>query len=215
MRNDWKYTPKEAIELQKQLRERIVLKKLEKPIETIAGVDVSSNRFSKTLYAGFVTLSYPDFTELDHAVICMDATMPYIPGLLSFREIPALMKAWEKLKVKPDLLMVDGQGICHPRRLGIATHLGLLLDMPTIGVAKSKLYGTIVGTGIIDPKNEEIIGNVLQSKARSNPLIISPGNLITLNESMRIVQKSLKGYRLPEPTRLAHQLVNRYRKKYI
>lgn len=224
MRHSWNLSPKEAVELQKKLREHISLSPLHKEIRTIAGADVSSNRFSKTLYAGIIVLSYPHFKELDHAVIEMEATMPYIPGLLSFREIPALMKAWDKLKTKPDVLMVDGHGICHPRRLGIATHIGLLLDIPTIGAAKSLLTGTYEELGIeagslsyIRDKwnKEEIIGAALRSKACSLPIIISPGNNIRLKESIEIVQESLRGYRLPEPTKKAHELVNTYRKSRL
>ncbi len=224
LKHKWNISPKEAVALQKELRGAIKLTSLTKPIKLIAGVDVSSNRFSNTLYAGIIILSFPELKVIDSAVAKTEATMPYIPGLLSFREIPALLEAWEKLKTKPDLLMVDGQGIAHPRRLGIATHFGLIIDKPTIGCAKSILYGNSKEPGLVpgslspltdryDPT--EIIGTLLRSKARSKPLIISPGNGITLDESVAIVRECLRGYRLPEPTRLAHELVNHYRQSFI
>jgi deoxyribonuclease V len=218
MNHKWNVTPKEAIEIQKQLKEKVRLELLDRSIHTIAGCDVSMNLYSNTLYAGFVVLSYPALEIIGHAVVKDITHFPYIPGLLSFREIPALLKAWKKLKTKPDLVMVDGQGIAHPRRLGIASHLGVVLDTPTIGCAKSILFGTRRKTekayeDLLDPQTGEGIGAVLQSKRNCNPLIISPGHKITLRESMAIVKTCLRGYRLPEPTRLAHATVNDYRKR--
>ncbi len=128
----WNVTPKEAIEIQKTLREKVKLIPLTKPIKTIGGADVSMNLFAQHGYAGFVTLSFPTLELIDHQVIKDEIQFPYIPGLLSFREIPMLLKAWEELKLKPDVIIVDGLGIAHPRRLGIATHLGLILGVPTI-----------------------------------------------------------------------------------
>jgi deoxyribonuclease V len=216
----WNVTPKEAIEIQKKLREEIRLLPLKKPIKYIGGADVSMNMFAKDGFAGFVTLSYPDLDMVDHAVVKDEIKFPYIPGLLSFREIPMLMKAWQKLKTKPDVIIVDGVGIAHPRRLGIATHLGLILGVPTIGCAKSVLTGTYK-----EPSNEpgsvsylydrlnkdEIIGAVLRTKKNVKPVFISPGNLITLEESIEIVKKCVIKHRLPEPTRMAHNTVNEYR----
>ncbi len=220
MEYNFNITPKEAVELQKKLREQVKLVPLSKKIRYIAGCDVSLNLYSTTVYAGFVVLSYPDLTLVDHAVVKDEVTFPYVPGLLSFREIPALLKAWQKLKVIPDVIMVDGQGVAHPRRLGIATHLGLVLDIPTIGCAKSVLTGKFEMTKnvwdanpLIDPKNNEMIGFAFQSKARSNPLIISAGYKVTQEEALEIVKICLRGYRLPEPTRLAHNTTNEYRKK--
>ena len=215
----WNVTPKEAIEIQKTLRDRVELTALNGPVHSIAGVDVSMSRFSDTLYAGVIVLSYPDFKVLETSTISEKIKFPYVPGLLSFREIPSLLKCFEKLKTDPDVIMVDGQGIAHPRRLGIASHLGLVLDKPTIGCAKSKLYGSAVEplvpgviVTILDPKTEEIIGAVVKVKNRSKPIIISPGHKITLEEALEIVSKSLRGYRVPEPTRFAHELVNSVRR---
>lgn len=212
-------SPKEAIEIQRELSKSVELTPLLSDPKTIAGVDVSLERFGTELFAGVIVLAFPELTVLEHAVIKIPVTFPYIPGLLSFREIPGLLKCFEQLERMPDLVMVDGQGIAHPRRLGIATHLGLALDIPTIGCAKSRLYGSYVepedigeSSPITDPKTSELIGYALKSKARSNPLVISPGHKITAEESLLVVSQCIKGYRLPEPTRLAHGLVNRFRK---
>ncbi len=212
-------TPKEAIAMQKRLREEITLVPLKQKPRTIGGCDVSMNRFAKDGYAGFVVLGADTLRMVDHSVVKREIPFPYIPGLLSFREIPMLLDAWEKLRTKPDVLVVDGVGIAHPRRLGIATHLGLVLDIPTIGCAKSVLVGEFKEpkdefgdfSYMYDPKTKEVIGAALRSKAGVKPIFISPGNLITLEESIEIVKQCITTYRLPESTRLAHNTVNEYR----
>jgi len=218
--NTWQVTPKEAIEIQKKLREKIKLMPLARAPKLIGGADVSMNLYATEGFAGFVTLSYPELHLLSHSVVKEKINFPYIPGLLSFREIPMLMGAWKKLKQKPDVLLVDGIGIAHPRRLGIATHLGLLLNVPTIGCAKSVLIGTYKEPDdepgsfsyLYDPKDKtERIGAALRTKSGVNPIFVSPGHLITLEESIEIVKRCLIKHRLPEPTRLAHNTVNEYR----
>jgi deoxyribonuclease V len=213
-------TPKEAVALQKELRELVKLTPLSHPPTTVGGCDVSMNRFAKEGFAGFVTLSYPALELMDHAAVESNIPFPYVPGLLSFREIPMLLLAWEKLKTKPDVLLVDGIGIAHPRRLGIASHLGIILDIPTIGCAKSVLTGIYeeppLEAGsfsyLHDSKNpNEIIGAAVRTKKNVKPMIISPGHLITLEESIELVLSCVKKYRLPEPTRFAHNTVNEYR----
>jgi len=214
---DWNVSPKEAIAIQKELREQVRLTPLTKPVTLVGGADVSMNRFAKEGFAGFVTLSYPELALVGHAVVKDTIPFPYIPGLLSFREIPMLLKAWKALTPKPQVLIVDGMGIAHPRRLGIATHLGLELGIPTIGCGKSILVGTYD-----EPLNErgayshltyqgEVIGAVLRTKMNVKPVIVSPGHLITLEESIELVLASSLRHRLPEPTRLAHNTVNEYR----
>jgi len=218
--SQWNLTPKEAIALQKTLREKVKIIPLKKKVTLIAGADVSMNMFARDGFAGFVTLSYPDLILIDHSVVKDRIGFPYIPGLLSFREIPMLLKAWEKLKTKPDVIVVDGVGIAHPRRLGIATHLGLLLSVPTIGCAKSVLTGEYK-----EPDNEpgsvsymydkfnkeEIIGAAIRTKRNVKPIFVSPGHLITLEESIEIIKRCVIKHRLPEPTQLAHNTVNEYR----
>ena len=211
-------TPKQAIEIQNQLAGLVSVRSFDKKIRTIAGADVSLNMFGKDLYAGIIVLSYPDLNVIDHACVKIQVSFPYIPGLLSFREIPGLLKCFDKLNVKPDIIVVDGQGITHPRRMGIASHFGVLIDTPTIGCGKSRLYGdfknpTEFGDAerIIDPKTRDQIGWAFQSKRRANPIIISPGHLVSIDQSLEIIKTCIRGYRLPEPTRLAHELVNAFR----
>lgn len=215
---DWNLSPKEAIALQKELREHVKLTPLPASVTRIGGADVSINRFAKEGFGGFVTLSYPALELLDHSVTKSIIPFPYIPGLLSFREIPMLLQAWENLSIKPEVLIVDGIGIAHPRRLGIASHLGLLLNLPTIGCAKRVLVGTYE-----EPENrrgaytyltdkDETVGAVLRTKINVKPVFVSPGHLITLEESIELVLSSNVRHRLPEPTRLAHNTVNEYRR---
>lgn len=215
----WNLSPKDAIALQKELTAKVRLIPLTKRPALVGGCDVSMNRFAKEGFAGFVTLTYPELIEIDHAVIKDTIPFPYIPGLLSFREIPMLMKAWENLTQKPDVLFVDGIGIAHPRRLGIASHLGIILDIPTIGVAKSVLIGRYEEPGdetgstsdLIDPKTGEVLGEALRTKRGVKPVFVSPGHLITLTEAVELARSCVVKHRLPEPTRFAHLRVNEYR----
>jgi deoxyribonuclease V len=217
--NDWSVSPAEAIEIQKRLKDEVTLSPLPRPPKLIGGCDVSMNLFAKEGYAGFVTLTYPEGELQSHVVIKDRIPFPYIPGLLSFREIPMLLKAWEALPEKPDVIMVDGVGIAHPRRLGIASHLGLVLEVPTIGCAKSVLIGTYEEPDhepgsfsyMKDRRTDEIIGAALRTKRNVKPVFVSPGHKITLHESLLLVRELVKKHRLPEPTRLAHETVNRYR----
>jgi deoxyribonuclease V len=157
----------------------------------------------------------PNLDVVEQVVHREPTRMPYIPGLLSFREIPAALKAFEKLSVMPELVMVDGQGIAHPRRLGVAAHLGLWLDLPTIGIAKSRLYGKYTEVGeqrgdwVPLYAGKERIGAVLRSRAKVKPVYVSPGHRITLESSLEWVMRCLGRTKLPEPTRLADRLASR------
>lgn len=214
---NWNISPKEAIVLQQHLKDKVRLVPLTKPISLIGGADVSMSLFAKDGFAGFVTLAYPELQIIDHSVVKDAINFPYIPGLLSFREIPMLLKAWKALKTKPDVMVVDGVGIAHPRRLGIASHLGIILNIPTIGCAKSLLVGTYAepahepGSFSYIYDKSEIIGAALRTKRGVKPVFISPGHLITLEESVNILRQCVLRYRLPEPTRQAHLMVNQYR----
>ncbi|OCL25895.1 deoxyribonuclease V [Gilliamella sp. wkB171] len=183
-------------------------------IKLVGGTDVGFEDDGHVTRAAIVILTYPDFKVVEYHIARLKTEFPYIPGYLSFREYPALLSAWQQVKHKPDLLLVDGQGVAHPRRLGIASHLGLLLDMPTIGVAKKRLCGQfspipkIAGqvTPLVDKQQQ--IGWVLQSKNNCNPLFISPGHRVSQDSALEWVTRCLRGYRLPEPTRWADAIAS-------
>lgn len=210
----WDVSPEEAIQMQKELRERLVLQWDDRPVHTIAGVDVSIK--PETARAAIVVIRFPELTPVEAVTADAPLVFPYIPGLLSFREGPAVLAAWEKLQHKPDLLMFDGQGIAHPRGLGIAAQMGLWLERPTIGVAKSRLYGKHDEVGpkrgdqaaLVDRKRN-VIGSVLRTREKTNPLYISPGNLMDVGHATDFVLACNAGYRLPEPTRWAHKVAGR------
>lgn len=212
-------TPKEAVELQKSLRAQVTLAPLKRRPRRIGGCDASMSRFAAEGFAGFVVLDEA-LRMVDRAVVRDRVPFPYIPGLLSFRELPMLLKAWERLKTKPDVIVVDGVGIAHPRRMGIATHLGLVLGVPTIGCAKSVLTGAYKDPGsepgslsYMKAKGGEIIGAALRTKQGVKPVFVSPGHLITLEESVELVRRCVIKHRLPEPTRQAHLMVNECRRR--
>lgn len=195
---------------QQQLAEQVNLTDdFNTSITLIGGTDVGFEDEGKITRAAIVILTYPDFHVVEYHVARLKTEFPYIPGYLSFREYPALLSAWEQVEHKPDLLLVDGQGVAHPRRLGIASHLGLLLDMPTIGVAKKSLCGhynplpKVAGQVTPLTDKQQQIGWVLQSKNNCNPLFISSGHRISQDSALKWVNLCLRGYRLPEPTRWA------------
>jgi len=215
--HSWDLTPSEAIEVQQRLRSMVRLEPLTGEVHTIAGADISFNKFSETVYAGIVVLSLPDLRIIEEAGVRSVAKFPYVPGLLSFRETPSLLDAWDKLQTKPDVLMLDGQGIAHPRRFGIACHVGLLLDLPTIGCAKSILTGRQGNLGLEAGSQSPLIdrgeqvGMALRTKNKVAPVYVSAGHLIDLTSAVDLVMRSTRKYRQPEPTRQAHLLVNRLR----
>lgn len=185
------------------------------PPRLIGGADVGFEQEGEVTRAAIVLLAYPSLELVEYQVARVATTMPYIPGFLSFRETPALLAAWQQLAQKPDLLFVDGHGISHPRRLGVASHFGLLVDVPTIGVAKKRLCGQFMlpgdEPGALAPlmdKNEQLAW-VWRSKARCNPLFVSTGHRVALDSALTWVQRCIKGYRLPEPTRWADAVASR------
>lgn len=202
----------DAIVIQQDLRDHVILDNDFGEIRIIAGVDVSYD-IKTDLTRAYIVLFDAYSRDMIASTRAITPTVfPYIPGLLSFREIPALLEAFACLPLQPDLLMVDGQGVAHPRRLGIASHLGVLLDLPAIGVAKKRLCGRHEEIG--PAKGDyaplvhkgEIIGTVLRSKERCNPLFISPGHRIDQSTALAITQDWITRYRLPEPTRIADQI---------
>ena len=212
--HEWKLTPEQAIALQHELAGRIILEDRLGEVRHVAGVDMAINEENERAHAAVVLLMYPDLEVVERHIYEEPLRMPYIPGLLSFREAPCVLGAFHKLRQQPDLVMVDGQGIAHPRRIGIAAHLGLWLELPTIGCAKSILTGTYdkaalgeeAGSYVPLTYKKEVIGAVVRTRTRVNPMIISPGHLISLETSIKYVLACSKGYRLPEPTRLADKL---------
>ena len=216
--HDWPQTEGEAVALQKRLRESVRVEPLKKKIETIAGTDISFNKFEPTVYAGIVVLRLPSLEVIEEVGVVSETRFPYRPGLLSFRETPSVLEAWAKLKTEPDAVMFDGQGIAHPRRVGIASHVGLIINRPTLGCAKSVLVGKFEEPGeergswspMID--KGETVGAALRTKTRVQPIYVSPGHLIDLSGAVELTLQSDGGYRQPEPTRRAHLLVNALRR---
>lgn len=212
--HDWNLTPEDAIALQKTLANRVVTQTDfdVKTVQTVAGIDVSLQGEGQ---AAIAVVRLSDLTVIEEVTAGAKITFPYVPGLLSFRESPLVLAALNKLQTRPDVLMVDGQGRAHPRRFGIACHLGLWTGIPSLGVAKSVLCGRFENLGE-EPGSQaplvhrgETIGMALRSKVRTNPLIISVGHRMDLETAVGLVQRCLRKYRLPEPTRAAHNAAGR------
>ncbi|MDT8300609.1 MAG: deoxyribonuclease V [Sedimentisphaerales bacterium] len=222
----WYLSYSEARECQEGLASKVRFIPLKRPPGLIAGIDCAFSRDGGEIIAAVVVLKLPDFTLIERASAVRKVAFPYIPGLLSFREAPVCIAAVEKLKSKPDLFMIDGQGIAHPRRLGLAAHLGLFFDRPTIGCAKSRLTGVYEEPGLEkgahsllkDKKGmlsgqSQTIGAVLRTRANVKPVFVSVGNKCLLEDAIEITLACAVKYRLPEPTRLAHQLVSELKLK--
>lgn len=207
----------EAKALQRDLATRVERFTRLDEVQVIAGVDCAAPRIAATIRAAVVMLRWPDLTVIEGRTAEAPEELPYIPGLLSFRELPAVLRAWDLLSAAPQLVMVDGQGIAHPRRLGIASHLGVALQVPTIGVAKSVLVGEPrqlqPGPGPGDRLDlvdrDEVVAAKVRTKARAAPLIISTGHRVGLEDAVAWVLRCCRGYRLPEPTRQAHLVAGR------
>lgn len=223
---EWLFPPtlEEAAKVQRHLAGQVITTDHVSDVRWLAGVDVSNNLYDQThqVYACWIVLNYPSLQVKESACAKQQAKLPYVPGFLAFREVPALVEAFEKLPQKPDLVLVDGHGISHPRGLGIASHLGVVLDRPTIGVAKSILVGKPQGE--LGPEagdhiplvwRNQTIGAVLRTKAKTNPVYVSTGHKVSLDSAITWVVNSLTRYRLPEPTRLAHQSANTFRKQMM
>jgi deoxyribonuclease V len=212
--HSWDLSPSEAIALQRKLRQKVLLFDQFSPPKRVAGVDVGFEQNGKIARAAIAVLELPGLAPVEEAIARVPSRFPYIPGLLSFREIPAILKAFEQIKQVPELLLCDGQGYAHPRRFGLACHLGLLLDIPTIGVAKSRLIGRHealpVEKGAWVPliDKEETIGAVLRTRTGVNPLYISTGHRVSLESAIHYVLAATTRFKLPETTRAAHRLAS-------
>lgn len=215
----WAVSVQDAFRIQEELRQSIVLEGDPGVPGTIAGVDVSFSRRENLLHAAIVVLDADTLQPLEISTATQQSVFPYIPGLLSFREGPVVLEAYDGLASEPDVLMFDGQGIAHPRGLGLASHIGVLLDRPSIGCAKSRLVGEFK-----EPKQKRgsmrtlsyhsrKVGVVLRTKDNTKPLFISPGHRVSVEAAARLVLEAGGGYRLPEPTRLAHIEAERAKKK--
>ena len=210
MLHGWDVSFAQAKEIQLGLAGKVVVGNEDINPHLIAGVDVSFPKFQGVARGVVVVVSYPELSVVEVKTAEAQPAIPYIPGLLSFRECPVILAACEELCSAPDLVLVDGQGIAHPRRLGLASHLGLFLDVPTIGCAKSILCGRHEPVGeeigshaeLVD--NGEVIGAALRTKVGTKPIIVSIGHKVDLAAALYWVMKCCRGYRLPEPTRLAH-----------
>ena len=212
----WTLTPREAVALQRNLAGQVICENQVEAVRYVAGADIATFKDSPLAYAGVVVMSFPELRVVEEKGLELALSFPYIPGLLSFRESPVLLKVFENLKHEPDLVLIDGQGLAHPRRFGIACHLGLLLDKPTIGCAKSRLFGQYK-----DPLSERgsfshlhdddgnVVGAVLRTKDRTSPLFISIGHRVDLPTAVHYTLACGQGYRLPEPTRQSHLFVGK------
>lgn len=208
----WDVTPAEARAIQRELAGRVIDSGEPTDVSVVAGIDISAGRVGDRGRAAVVLLSYPDLQVIEVARHEAIIEFPYVPGLLSFREVPLILEAYRRLRGVPDLVIVDGQGIAHPRRLGIAAHLGLLIDRPTIGCAKSRLFGNhaevpaAAGTWVsLTAGNQAVIGNVVRTRAGVKPVYISIGHRIGLAAATAWILRCTRGYRLPEPIRAAHR----------
>ncbi|MDZ8051010.1 MAG: deoxyribonuclease V [Aulosira sp. ZfuVER01] len=211
----WPHNLEEAIAIQEKLRDRIITEdRFPEPVQYVAGVDMGFEVDGTISRAAVAVLSFPDLQVVETTLARRPTTFPYIPGFLSFREIPAVLDALEKVKIMPNLILCDGQGIAHPRRLGIASHLGLLIDLPTIGVAKSLLIGKYEEVpetkGSWQPliHKGETIGAVLRTRTGVKPLYISSGHRVSLPTAIDYVMRCTTKYRLPETTRIADKLAS-------
>ena len=214
----WTTSYHEAVRIQNRLRGRLILRGGPRRVRLVAGADVSYNRGDDRLFAAVVVLQIPGMEIVEVSTVMARASFPYIPGLLSFREAPPLVETFRRLQRRPDAVIFDAQGIAHPRRFGLASHLGLLIDLPSIGCAKSRLIGEGRAPGFRKGSWTPLrlegrrVGAILRTRERVNPVYVSSGHRMGLPAAIRIVLGCATRYRLPEPTRQAHIAVNRLRR---
>jgi deoxyribonuclease V len=227
--HNWNLSYAQARQLQVELAGQVQCTLVKRNPKVVAGIDCAFSKDGARIFAAAVVLRLPKFELVETAIAIRKVSFPYIPGLLSFREAPVCIAAVEKLQTRPDVFIIDGQGIAHPRRLGLAAHLGLFFDRPTIGCAKSRLIGQfeepppqkgsysllkdeqITGLKTSDERrttNDEVIGAVLRTRTNVKPVFVSVGHKCRLEDAVEITLACTTRYRLPEPTRLAHQLVS-------
>lgn len=214
LRHQWPARVQDAREIQEALRDQVSRRDAAGRVRRVAGIDIGIDRRANRARAAVVVLDYPGCAPLEQAVVHRRIGFPYVPGYLSFREVPPALAALEKLTVLPDVIICDGQGIAHPRRFGLACHLGVLTGIPTIGAAKSRLIGVYEEPGPHKgdwtplEDNGERIGAVLRTRDRVQPMFVSLGHKVSLRTAIRVVLKCCVKYRLPETTRAAHRLAS-------
>lgn len=218
----WDVDYRTAVAIQEELRGKLILEdRLPPDVRTVAGADISCTRGDERVYAAVVLLDAGSLNVLEEATYCGRTPFPYIPGLLSFREGPALLQAFGKLRGRPDVILFDGQGIAHPRGFGLAAHMGLILDVPAVGCAKTRLVGSFQEPGArrgqFSPlvHDGRVIGSVLRTKDRVKPVFVSPGHRVGHERAVEIVLRCSRRYRIPDPIRRAHILVNKIRKEGV
>ncbi len=217
-RHRWDLTPSEAVALQGELARSVDAAKPVRPWKTVAAADVSFNRFDPRLFATVLLLDAESFDVIEQVGVMREVTFPYVPGLLSFREAPVILEAFRHLRGVPDVVICDGQGVAHPRGVGLATHVGLWLGLPTVGCAKTKLCGRSDEPGPDRGDRAPLVvggaarGAVLRTRKGVKPVFVSPGHLCDVEGAVKVVLATAPRYRLPEPIRLAHDRVNALRR---
>ena len=216
----WDLTPRAARRLQERLRQRVVLEDDFAPLRFVAGADLAFDPQSNIAFAGVIVYRFPQLEEVEHRMARRKLRFPYVPGLLSFRESPVLLAAFARLRTEPDLILLDGHGLAHPRRFGIACHLGVLFDKPAIGCAKSLLVGEHeepagrAGSATPLLLDGERVGTVLRTRDNVQPIYVTPGHRIAVDSAVAVVKLCLDGFRIPQPTREADHYVRDLRRAY-
>jgi deoxyribonuclease V len=216
----WDLTPREAIRAQEALRERVVLEDRFEMIRTVAGADLAFDPATNVAFAGVIVYRFPELQEMERRSARQKLRFPYVPGLLSFRESPVLLGAFARLRTEPDLILIDGHGLAHPRRFGIACHIGVLFDRPTIGCAKSLLVGdfeepaTRAGSSSPLIYHHQRVGTVLRTRDGVKPIFVTQGHCVALESAVRLVRACTDGFRIPRPTRQADHYVGELRRAF-
>jgi deoxyribonuclease V len=220
LRARWDLTPREARRLQERLRARVVLEDDFAPVRFVAGADLAFDPASEIAFASVIVYRFPALAEVERRRARRKLRFPYVPGLLSFREGPVLLAAFARLRTEPDVILIDGHGLAHPRRFGIACHLGVLFDRPTIGCAKSLLVGEhaepAAPAGSTTPLllGGERVGVVLRTRENVKPIYVTPGHRVSLDSAVELVRACLDGFRIPKPTREADHYARDLRRAY-
>ena len=220
LRTNWNLTPREAMHFQERLRERVILEDQFQPIRLVAGADLGFDPETDLAFAGVIVYRFPELEEVDRRMAQRKLRFPYVPGLLSFRESPVLLAAFARLRTEPDLILIDGHGRAHPRLFGIACHIGVLFDRPTIGCAKSLLVGEYAEpgeqSGAATPLmfRGERVGVVLRTRKNVRPIFVTQGHRVSLESAVKLVRRCLDGFRIPKPTREADRYVRELRRAF-